>query len=583
MKRKIRNIVGAIVLLMGYAVLLDTDAYYAPYLLGIVAAVATGIYNICEKNEYAKLSRVEKVLTVVFSLLFALMISAANYRVWLTGFENGLFRVMCGAVNLIAVFGAVFISFFNIFVFLDYKKECLTFSGAVSFQKSRRYFAATFAVITIIDVAVLLLAKYPGLMTYDSVNQLNQIFAGEYSNHHPFYHTLIIKLFMNLGMALFGNIYAAVATYMVFQILFMAFCMALAVKTEADCGAPAWFVVLSIVGYAILPVHIMLSITMWKDVMFAGFVLLYVIFAFRSLRSLGKETVNLVALFASAVGVALFRSNGFYALLVSFAVIFFVLWFKKKAITFTVLGALVLGFLLKGPLLAMLDIPQPTILESIAVPLQQVSRVISCNRELDDRSAELIERIADTGKIAAAYSDGCVDPIKAVIVENGTVDFLTDNIGEYLKLYVSLGLKYPGDYLLAWIDETRGVYDGGYPEYRWTTYIWGNDYGLEVRAKSKAAEDILEADYLWFFDHNAFAVLFVCEGVYVWLLLVAFYMALVRKNTDATLVMVLPIAIVATLVIATPMSASLRYLYSIICVCPLVTAMSVAKQAKQEE
>jgi hypothetical protein len=42
-----------------------------------------------------------------------------------------------------------------------------------------------------------------------------------------------------------------------------------------------------------------------------------------------------------------------------------------------------------------------------------------------------------------------VDPIKFETFRYDRTGYILENAGEYLGLYLSLGLKYPGDYLKA--------------------------------------------------------------------------------------------------------------------------------------
>ena len=67
------------------------------------------------------------------------------------------------------------------------------------------------------------LAYFPGILSNDSVWQMDQILGiRPLSNHHPFTHTMIIKLFYSIGYAIFGTANAGIATYTLFQMTTMA-------------------------------------------------------------------------------------------------------------------------------------------------------------------------------------------------------------------------------------------------------------------------------------------------------------------------------------------------------------------------
>lgn len=55
-------------------------------------------------------------------------------------------------------------------------------------------FLIPFLTLSILYIILLFACKYPGNLTPDSISQISQLMTGNYSNHHPFYHTMIIKL-----------------------------------------------------------------------------------------------------------------------------------------------------------------------------------------------------------------------------------------------------------------------------------------------------------------------------------------------------------------------------------------------------
>ena len=67
------------------------------------------------------------------------------------------------------------------------------------------------------------LYQYPGIMTPDSINQLEQILGIiPPSNHHPWVHTLVFGLFYHIGYGLTKNMVIAVSVYTLFQMCLSA-------------------------------------------------------------------------------------------------------------------------------------------------------------------------------------------------------------------------------------------------------------------------------------------------------------------------------------------------------------------------
>lgn len=130
--------------------------------------------------------------------------------------------------------------------------------------------------------------NFPGTLSQDSINQMDQIANNVYSNHHPFWHTMLIKLWGDLGLHVFKTINAAVALYSIFQIVTMAICFSFALITIYQIGVPDWISILTLVWYAAMPYNIMYSFTMWKDVLFGGVTLMFIVSIYRVLNGMGS-------------------------------------------------------------------------------------------------------------------------------------------------------------------------------------------------------------------------------------------------------------------------------------------------------
>lgn len=56
-----------------------------------------------------------------------------------------------------------------------------------------------FLAVFLLQMNYLLFCRFPGGLQYDSINQLTQVVTGQYSNHHPIYHTLWLTLGCKTG------------------------------------------------------------------------------------------------------------------------------------------------------------------------------------------------------------------------------------------------------------------------------------------------------------------------------------------------------------------------------------------------
>lgn len=113
-------------------------------------------------------------------------------------------------------------------------------------------------------------------MTPDSILQAGQAIAYGLNSHHPMFHTLIIKLALNIGNII-KDYNMGVAIYSIMQMLIMSSIFAYAITYIDSRQTSKVFSILSLVYFAIYPVFGVYSITMWKDILFGGVVLIYAI------------------------------------------------------------------------------------------------------------------------------------------------------------------------------------------------------------------------------------------------------------------------------------------------------------------
>ena len=242
------------------SVLSVTDTYYSVYLFCAVISV------LCLYDNYKNCgtgSVSEQITVSVFSALFSLSVVLANYALFepLSVIQN-LFDLAC------CLTGGFFVA--------QSVLQCLLRRlplkcGTGNRKHAGTVFFAVFFTVAGIDLAYLLFAHYPGTVTVDSLSTISEIIGDSpYSNIMPFWHTVTVKIFFDLGMHLFGDINAAIALFHSAQILFMAACLGYAVMTLYQVGVPVWFLAAVYAVYAFQPYNIVYSVILWKDIPFAA-------------------------------------------------------------------------------------------------------------------------------------------------------------------------------------------------------------------------------------------------------------------------------------------------------------------------
>ena len=559
-KNKWLAIVQVALVVLCTCVLWHSEAYFVPYMLVSVAALVCLCFNL--KNE-RRLPRFESTMTYVFSLLFALMITLANYDLW----DNGAM----GVLKFVLLFCGIFVSFANILSFIASRQRSSNL--APSTMSNKKVFLFTFLLIVVVNGAILFLCKYPGFLTMDSVLQVKQTLDGVYTNSHPFYHTMLLKLFLSIGLALFGNMNAAVATYMVFQICFMAMSFAFAVMTMNEIGAPKWSVILLVAFFALMPYHMAYSFTLWKDVMFGGLVLLYTVFLYRMLKEVGNGKWNLLGLVLSGMGFCLFRSNGFFAF-VGVTILLLLLFRRQhKQLVLVMMAIVVVSFVMKRPVLRMLDVAQPDLAESLSIPIQQVARDVVENRDFTEEQYHLLDQLADVERVPETYLWYISDPMKDLMRERNYQQAFSEHKADYIKLYFTRLAKHPWTYMKAWVDQTKGYWNSGYPYWIWCLYTDGADIGIYSTVRSGWMNKAVNS-YLSHFSKYEVLKPFSSIGFFVWCILLCLYASIIKKDKVSALMTIPVLMIILSLLVATPVFSEFRYAYSVFCTMPVIAVMT---------
>lgn len=539
-------------------------------------------------------NRVALVTAVLFTLLYMLV----DYPHYIELLTSRLYR----AVVLTIIFTGFVCLFYYLLHFL-YSYACdkdrlyrvlLTRYQDIPYSHNGRYqklSACLAAVINFIRSHTALCAflacmagwlpyylyQYPGIMTPDSINQLEQILGVvPYSNHHPWIHTLVFGFFYHLGFALTNNMVIAVSVYTLFQMCLLAGSVAFFISTLRAHRIRPFILILITAFYALIPYHAVFSVTVWKDIPFAAAVLF---FSCSILRLSVQEKIcpkNLCVFTISGVMICLFRSNGWYAFLLAVPFLLFGFRHKARSVYPPLFTILLLAAVVRYPVMRAFHVEPPDFIESVCIPMQQITAVICNDRTLTEEELSLIEEVVDLTYIHELYNPTFADNIKE-LVRAGNQDYLVAHKKEFLKLWVELGLRYPGDYLTAYVNQTYGYW---YPDSFYLVAeaegVSATDLGvshtpliggpLVIKAKEiaiKLGSMVPVYGTLW------------SMGVACWIMLFGISVVIIRKDYHKLICYLPSVALLLTVLAATPVATEFRYVYFMVLSLPfyLITAI----------
>ncbi len=480
-----------------------------------------------------------------------------------------------------------------------------------------------FSVLCLLCYLPYFLMYYPTWFNNDAIWQMEQALGmAAKSNHHPYFHTLIVKLFLNVGNFLFGNLTAAVALYTFFQMAMTAAVFGFLLFLLYKRGTGIFWLISAVCFYALLPVNAMLSICMGKDAWFTAAFLLFTWAVFECAQaedlsvSEGQrkpfKAVDRRWIWFALTGLAvcLLRSNGIFVFLGT--TVFLPVsalrrervarkegvltsngkakqheggtdaqsaakWLRQPMFVAT-LVVLALYLIWQGAVLSALQVEPPDTIESLTMPTQHLLCAYKRGGFLTAEEIGMIEQVVPLADIDEYYNPYLFDLTKNYIREHGNQEIIAQNKGAYAKLWLSVGLKNPMLYLEGEIRQTAGYYALHIPHelYLYSDYFMvDNPFGIKGERKLFTYDDSLAmGKFLQTFQELYRRVWSL--GANTWLLLCGLACALYRKRRIAAY---LPaVCLLGSLMLATPVYNEFRYAYGVFAALPVLLGIGFGRE-----
>ena len=545
--------------------LAHTDAYFSVYLL-----IAFFSFYQMLSGKSRSFDSKHKIVIFLLSGLFSIAVILANYPIFtLIRDSERIGRSTNLMVNLInttfSLVGGLCVANPVISWFFNYDSSRSTHESL--FRKYRLFPTFVFLFICFINLIHLFLVEFPGNLTEDTFTQISEMVSGQYSNFNTFWHTMMFEGILRIGYFLFGNLNTAVALFCIFQIMVLAFAFTYCLVTMDRCGVPGSYITLSFLIFSLMPYHMALLISIWKDVLFAGGCLIMISSLLRITKKLSDLPVwdYFVFIFSSLLFL-LSRTNGWIIYLVM-AFLYVVFYHKNKKLLVVMAAMSVIGWILLNPMLSLLGVSGGDPVESFSVPIQQVSRVIYDGCTISDEDEELLSRVIDLEEVSDLYVEWLSDPMK-VEVRSKDYDYFLANFSQYYDLWIRLGMKYPWTYVKAWVDQTKGYWNAGYGYAMYSETVIDNVYGVEKIGGNNPVASLFRL-YFGLSRHVVFFEPLHSIGLHVWLVILCFLLNVVKRREE-WIISVPVLTLVIGLWFGTPVYACFRYVYPLFVCAPLI-------------
>lgn len=493
----------------------------------------------------------------------------------------------------------------------DTEKHVGAETGEAAAGKGRGRYLLSWLICTLVLLICWLpvfLAYYPAVFSYDAEAQLYQVISGDYSTHHPLIHTLLMGICMKAGFSDTG-INAGMALYAVIQMVLMALMLGWTLAQLLKLKVRrVWFIVYA-AFLCFFPVNPILAVSTTKDVLFAGFA---VVFTLLVRKAVSDETAAdktaaengvkhsmgiYIKIGLAAVLMLLFRNNAVYALAAATVILLLVLLIRRikgkelrfAALTVTFTAALIISCLLNSGMKVMLNAESGSPREALSIPIQQMARVKALHAsELDEALGADLDGLISS-EWADRYDEHLADPIKERISMKQPALFV--------KTWIKLGLKYPGEYIDAWLLTTEGAWyirdrscNRIYGEGKLTgfgylsTDIRNMPEGFEVTNESilPGLRDFLEG----IVSDNSFESvpvlrLIFAPALYIWIMLLYMHTSIVHRDYGTLAVLLFPLMYFMTLLLSPAILVRYMYPYMLLAFLPALGRIGSSKDYRE--
>ncbi|EGP4872595.1 hypothetical protein Q1I10_000244 [Enterococcus faecium] len=511
-----------------------------------------GIELFSIKNKVAAIAR------LFFSAAFALTLSIGRQIQFQYVSANYTKTTIAdGSIFYFLVFFSVFVYSFlflqSIYLSMPKLETFFTAQNTQAFS-SRKYFLF-FTIFLVLCWLPYLLALYPGVVLPDSLSSVAQSMGDvPISNHHPVLFTLLVKLFVHDLPT--DTINHGVFLFSIFQTLITASAISYSLCWLLKRHIHFFPVLISLCYFAFAPVFPIYALNMQKDTLFSIACFLFSLAVFDFIFQREKPTIpNQIYVIILALLTTYLRNNGIYVVIGTGLICGLIILKQKRYQAFfqVVLGYTVIAGLLIHPLMARYAIPTETA-EQLGIPLQQISRTIVMDGDLSKKDKAFMNQLLPI-KDYEAYSPSLADSIKWH--KNFNNEFLNTHKKEFLSLWarnLPSNIKiYTDAYILEtfgfWVPGTKNSY--GFLDTRVNT----NNYGI------KQVDLIEHLTGLSGMKKIIDARDFFGSGTLLWLAIGSALLAIFKKKYRYLLLFLPGMLVFATIMIATPVAFSLRYVF----------------------
>lgn len=433
--------------------------------------------------------------------------------------------------------------------------------------KKKRVFFIVFGVLLLLWMPYIL-SYFPGGVFADTKASIMQcLHITHYDNLNPLAYTLLIKICLMIG-DIFKSQQLGLNIFGICQIITMAGILAYFVYWLYKKNFSNIVLVLVTLFFGVFKLIPMYALSIWKDTTFSLALFLYIINIASIVIKDGKNlntTKQIITYVFLLLAVSFLRNNGLYVALAT-TIIIAIVYRKNKILKFAIsaLATFVLIFVVQGPIFTLLGINQNTNGTGNAVILNQIFYVGVTDGNMTEEQKEIINNMCEIEHLKKDYSPLLLDDTGHS--EGFNAEFISTHKSEINKLWIELFIQNPISYIRAYLLNTLGYWDvnKALPDAYVSNVMWsGTDELIDVH-QTDYVEKIMGQSIIGKIKVNKL----YSSAIFLFIMLTSMIFTIKKKKYKNLLIYLPALFTWGTIVLATPIAFSMRYVYILVLMTP---------------
>lgn len=531
-----------------------------------------------------KNNKVDKRVYLIFKVLFISFFAAIKFLdsilVHVKNIRGSAAKIYFSDVQVKNVF--VFISCWILMYIIVIIIEKITNKISMYDKKrkgNKKYF---FTILIIMLVAWLpyILTYFPGGIFSDTQDSLKQCLGlKDYNNSNPILYTLLLKVFLKIGNIL-GSHQIGISLFSIFQIIIMASILSYFIYWLYKKGISMWVLNIILIFFCFFKLIPLYAMSIWKDTIFSIILYLFIIFIADIALNKGKKLQDKKTIIIYCVAlliISFLRTNAFYVLFM-FTLVMIVVYHKNGIRVFEIasITALILVYIIKGPVFSQVGLTTGRGSFN-AVEINQILYVKVKDGNITSKQNRIISKIfLDEKELKKVYSPTLVDSI--VISPKFDRMYVVHHKKKIHKLWGELLNQNPDLYTEAYLLNTLGFWDTDkqLSDAYISTKMWPGTkkmFGIQRVNVIKEATgvSIHKLTRPW---------ILISSAIFLLIMLLSALITIYKRKYHNLIIYLPALFVWGTIMLATPIAFSLRYVYILVLMVPFDLVIPFLKTEK---